>query len=361
MRSRTPLAVLCTTLFLASSVRAQFVPGHIFVVEGQLEGCFESHAHHGTIWEIDPETGEASVFLDPPEELCGGVPTLIFTPNGKRLRASRGFIANEILEFDAAGNYEVVLDGDDGLRAPLPMTYDADGNFYVGNNGANNIMRFPADGASGIVFADASDGISGPISMTFASTGDLYVAVGVAPGPIPTRLLRITAEGATSVFDEYDLPDQPQALTADRFGNLFIAVGNWFYRYRAGDPDSKELLSPESFGRMHQITMSPDESQLYVPIGLWVRTVDVTNGFVEALALVPGVNSLIGIAVAPLRVGDLTRNGSIDLADFAVHQRCFRGDEVPGGGPGCEAADLDQDGSVNLADYSVLFGAFEGP
>ena len=52
------------------------------------------------IWEIDPETGEVSLFAELAEEECGNISGLAFTPDGTRLRASFQ-LRNQILELDS--------------------------------------------------------------------------------------------------------------------------------------------------------------------------------------------------------------------------------------------------------------------
>ena len=61
-------------------------------------------------------------------------------------------------------------------------------------------------------------------------------------------------------------------------------------------------------------------------------------------------------------LGDLTRDGEINLNDFATFAACFgaSGTNVP---PACSAedavlSDLTGDGSVNLADFSIFAGNF---
>ena len=138
MRSRTPLAVLCTTLLLVSGASAQFTPGHIFVAVHQGESCL--HGEDGII-EIDPTTGQWSIFADGADGICD-ISGLRFTPDNRRLLClnadSPGTNLGSILAFSPDGTHEVILDGSDGLGTPTGgngLAFDADGNLYVVDSG----------------------------------------------------------------------------------------------------------------------------------------------------------------------------------------------------------------------------------
>ena len=137
----------------------EFVPGHIFVSHIPNIFCAKPPEIEppDRILEIDPETGEFSLFVELPE--CKHMTGLTFTPDGTRLRAS-ALVTSEILEFDPDGKFTVVLDADDGISGPggtNNITYDGEGNFYVVNAGSNTLMRFPPDGGPGTVLADWDD------------------------------------------------------------------------------------------------------------------------------------------------------------------------------------------------------------
>lgn len=166
-------------LLLASAARGQFVPGHVFVAESTGKLCQNQEIYgHDRIWEMDPQTGEATLFVQIPEEMCGFLTGLAFTPDGSRLRAS-SFMQSWILEFDSQGNMTIALDVSDGIACPWGfnnLAYDADGNFYVANQCTRNILRFPSGGGPPTVFADAADGVDDLEAIAFAADGDLYVA-----------------------------------------------------------------------------------------------------------------------------------------------------------------------------------------
>ena len=127
VKSMAILAMLsAAACVLAQPNGESFTPGHIFVSEFGVEGCIAKGGPLNWIREIDPETGESSIFADPSDGLCdnGG---LIFTPDGKRLRVTN-FSANNVMDFDPAGNGTIVYrDQGFGLRSARSMSlkYDA--------------------------------------------------------------------------------------------------------------------------------------------------------------------------------------------------------------------------------------------
>ena len=118
MRSRSTLFSIWGMLLAVCAARGQFVPGHVFVSDPASDFC----GHGGTrywdrIWEIDPETGEVTLFAEFKGADCQFITGLVFTPDGCHLRASSG-LTWSILEFDSQGQYTVPLDASDGIAAP---------------------------------------------------------------------------------------------------------------------------------------------------------------------------------------------------------------------------------------------------
>ncbi len=123
IKTKAFLGAMLAASVLASRASGQFVPGHVFVGKSAGKLCASQEIYgHDTIWELDPQTGEASLFVQIPEEMCGFLTGLAFTPDGTRLRAS-SWLRNWILEFDSEGNITVALDAsgsfgyDGGLRS----------------------------------------------------------------------------------------------------------------------------------------------------------------------------------------------------------------------------------------------------
>ena len=287
MRSRTPFAVLCMTPFLVSSVHAQFTPGHIFVSIQESEACNFSE---DAIIEIDPSTGQWSIFADSADGICM-TNGLRFTPDNGRLLClnynSPGTVSGSIIAFSPDGTPEVILDGSDGLASPSGgngLAFDADGNLYVVDAAFFTVHQFPADGGSASVFADSGDGITGTGALDFAPNGDLFYIGRDAAG-----VIRITPEGVGSVFD---LLPQGISLVFDRRGNLFVTahaneLGTTLYRYDNGDPSTRRILADgfDGFKNHGPITLSPDETKVYlVDQTFKVYAIDVNDGTTSVVA-----------------------------------------------------------------------------
>jgi DNA-binding beta-propeller fold protein YncE len=93
---------------------AQFTPGHIFVSDFASKHCAGQGYPGDRIWEIDPETGEVSLFVELQDEWCGGIEALVFTPDGTRLRAAQ-YLQSRIIELDADANPTVLYTSSDGI------------------------------------------------------------------------------------------------------------------------------------------------------------------------------------------------------------------------------------------------------
>lgn len=302
MKTRSILVAAWVAMFVAPTVQAQFVPGHVFVAESAGKLCAQQHIFgHDRIWEIDPETGEVSVFVQIPEEMCGFLTGLAFTPDGTRLRAS-SWLRSEILEFDSDGNISIALDFSDGIAAPWGfnnIAYDAQGNFYVANQ-TGNILRFPADGGPPTVFADETDGVGNGGAIAFAADGDLYLAR-AAPGNI---MFHITPQGKASIFEDFGPIISPNTVTADESGNVYVALdSSEVFRYKAGDSGSKEFLALVPCAGRCSMTMSPDQSKIYHQVGRTLYSVDVLGRTLTTVGEIPPDAFLgfsAGIAVVPI-------------------------------------------------------------
>ena len=337
---------------------SSFTPGHIFVSMAQFEGCFEPH-DPDRIWEVDPATGEVTLFVEIPAELCVGVSSLIFTPDGSRLRATF-FDEYQVVEFTPDGSYTVVLDADDGILAPSglnAMASDSDENFYVINRGLTEVWRFPAGGNAGTVFLDFDDvAPTGAFGIAFASDGDMYCATGCCP----SQLLRISPEGEVFVFDEYGLFQSSETLTADGANNVYVGLtfGD-IVRYQAGEPDSTEVLVESTFEGQDPIVMSPDETRLYVLDAFRLYSVDVATGMTQLVATVPGFGA--DLAVVPHPDGDVDFDGDVDLSDYALFRACLTGPHSADPLGECRFSDLHTDGDIDLVDVAVFQSAMTLP
>jgi len=303
------------------------------------------------------------LFAEMPLSQCRALQALVFTPDGTRLRAGR-FISDDILEFDSEGNHRVVLNASDGINGPTSgngLSYDGRGDLYVVNYPPRNILRFPGGTAPGSVFADAADGIINAGGIAFAADGNMYY---LANRGVFDEVLLFSPNGQHLIFDGYGPNVSPVTLAADRVGNVFLSthMGD-VYRYRAGDPGSRELVvSTDLFGGVHVMALSLDERRLYVASGnLFVVNID--GGTVKLLGEVPSpvgdTVTGVGIAVAPLRPGDFNRNGDLDQDDFVIMVPCLSGPSESLPDTGCVEADSDGDGDLDLRDVAAFFEAFD--
>ena len=221
---------------------------------------------------------------------------MTFTPDGAALRASV-WRSSTILEFDGNANVGVALGPGDGIRGPLGsnnIAYDADENFYVVNLGRRNIMRFPAGGGPGTIYADSSDGISaGPIAL--APNGDLYFAVAGR-----REILCFSGPHQGTLFDT--LPAEAigvASLTVDGSNTLFVLGLEDIYRYEGGNPGSRQHLAEvQASFQFASMTISPDDSALYVAALNSVFSIDPDVGTVTELGFVETRYVVAGSGVA---------------------------------------------------------------
>jgi hypothetical protein len=281
---------------LAGSARAQFVPGRVYISEPPADLCGSFPGlPNDRIWEIDPQTGQVSLFVELSDELCGYLNGLAFTPDATGLRASN-FFTNSILQFDGSANASVALNAADGINEPLGgnnIAYDAASNFYVENAGSTNILRFPADGGPATVFADVFDGVTGAGPIAFAPNGDLYL------GNELGQIWRVGPDGSSSLFDSFVGSSGVLALTTDMAGNLFALGTGGVYRYQVGNPDSQQLIAPfMNLSGQTSMTMSPNQDSVYFAAGIHLYEIDAVTGAVSLLATLPVEGPLAGSGIA---------------------------------------------------------------
>ncbi len=283
---------------VAAPLRADFIPGRIYVSALADEGCIADP--NDRIYEFDPLTGNSRELSVLPNEWCGALNGLSFTPNDSALRAAV-LLPNVVLELDGAGTTSVALDVRDGLAGPLGwngIAYDQEDRFYVLNFWNDTILRFPAGGGPAIVFGDRSDGIGGPGPLALAPNGDLYYALFGSDD-----ILRFTGPGEAALFDT--LPRQRNgvnSLTTDSSGNLFVLTADGLYRYDGGDPSSRRLLSElvSITPQLSAITLSPDERSIYLADFGQMFSIDADRGTVTHLGSIgspAGLTAGSGIAV----------------------------------------------------------------
>ena len=341
----------------------RFTPGHVFVSHAD-HNCCEFSGGFDRIWEVDPETGEVSLFATMGGvhgEWCGCMSGLVFSRDGSRLRSS-AILSGHVLEYDPSGHFIIALASEEGIGCPAGsnnMAYDVAGDFYVVDHCFQNIKRYPADDGPPTVVADFADGVIWSGALAFTTGGDLYYAAH------ETNVLRISASGDVSVFLEEAPSFSPNSLAADNCGNLYVQMntshGPEVRKYIAGDPESEQLLAELPSGTA-PIATTPDEKAIYVAQFDTLYALDIATGNLSIVAeggFVP-FGPVGGVAVAPYPRGDVDLDDDIDSDDFALWIGCPTG---PGAGIdcastfGCQIADLDRDGDLDLRDVASLMVA----
>lgn len=275
-----------------SPVRAEFVPGYVYVADSAVPPCFDG-GPPDRIWEVDPATGESRVFATIPEEFCGGLTGLTFTPDGQYLRASAA-IAGSILEIDGAGNVGVALDREDGLVFPIGasnLAYDRAGNFWVGDMFPPRVLRFPVTGGAPDVILNSSNDLVDLAAMAPDRSGDMWVAQHELS---PPNLYRISAEGTVQPLHVNGT--NPRAIAADHFGNVYIHSGLLgVYLLPNGDPTLPILLAVDV--PVGSLALSANQRQLYVVGVNELAVVDLPSGDIADMWDIAGSNAGEGMAV----------------------------------------------------------------
>ncbi len=280
-------------LVLAGVARGEhsFAYGHVFVSLQASDPC--DFGGPEAIVEIDPATGTSSVFADSNDGICL-ITGLRFAPHDNQLLALNlghivpGFDGGWVQAFNPDGTSELILDASDGLFGPNganALAFDESGDLYVVNGENSTILRFPADGGPGTVFADWTDGIADRGALDFAPNGDLFYC-----GDLAGAIIRITPDGESSVFDDTLL--FPSSLVFDPQGNLFVSAsslaGRTIYRYDDGDADSRRVLATGFLGGSgipSPLALSRDGSVVYLAeiFGL-VYSIDAEDGTTTVVA-----------------------------------------------------------------------------
>lgn len=349
--------------------RAQFVPGRIFTVDISSFTCKDKLDIEKVV-EIDPETGTTRIFayfFD-----CPGLRSIAMSPDGKHLRVAASHWG-AILEFDSLGNWEIVIDGSDGVFPAADhnsITYDRHGNFYLSNYYLLNekVVMFPADGGPKQVLAYSNNNgviIQGTNALSVGPAGEVYAGDG-------NRLIRIGEDGVVSVFDDnFGVQAWINSILVDDFGYVHVNVTGAWFRYVLGNPSSRVLLpnctTPgQGLCVATSLVLSPDRKTIYTryfdpnigPGGrISVVAVDPFDGTFETV-VTRSVSSL-GFTVVPLHA-DIDGDIDTDLNDLEWFVACLAGRGVAVSAV-CESADMDADGDVDLVDaryFNLGYTAF---
>ncbi|TWT43920.1 hypothetical protein RAS1_03220 [Phycisphaerae bacterium RAS1] len=277
----------------AVAARAEFQYGHVYVTHA---GTGDPFTPIDTIYEIDPASGQVSPFLQYTNNR--GLGGMAFTPDGSGLRVFRRSL-NQILEVRGDASQSVVLSGSDGLAGPAGnngLAYDRNGDFFVFNDGFDDILRFPGGHGPPDQFVPAP----GYGSIAFGASGDLYWG-GHDDGPQYDGLvLRIRPDGTTTYFDSFGTRNV-QSLTGDSVGNLYVMTDEntgTIYKYPAENPALRQTLRTGFGSFFGTLAVSPDLQTLYVGTSggtLW--GVDTTSGARRVVAAGDGFETFNAIAV----------------------------------------------------------------
>jgi DNA-binding beta-propeller fold protein YncE len=143
-------------------------------------------------------------------------PTRLRSRDGNLFVANSG--ANNILKFDPAGNATVFADASSGLSSMRDLAFDREGNLLVANRLGpgltGNILRFDPSGTAS-VFADTNDGVVDPAGLAFDASGRLFMT-----NQSGHNILEFDPAGNASVFaSDLFFPDD---LTFAAGGDLFV-------------------------------------------------------------------------------------------------------------------------------------------
>lgn len=147
--------------------------------------------------------------------------------SGSRPADAQVYVASEgnanngsIREFSLAGADQGAVAT--GLAAAEDLAFDAGGNLYVAEFGANRVARFAPDGTPLGIFAAA--GLIGPTGLAFDTAGNLYIA-----NQLGGNVRRYSPAGV-------DLGNFVTGL-ASPYGLAFDAAGNLYVANRGGNGD----------------------------------------------------------------------------------------------------------------------------
>ncbi len=228
MTNASRAILILSAIVPAQVASGQFVPGHVYISDYGAKPCqFTSNPifPNDRIWEVDPATGQVTLFATVSDDVCGLMSGLAFTPDGAGLRASMAY-HSIILEFDTNANAVIALDDGDGISSPWGtnnITYDAFGNSFVVNS--QEILSFPPDGGPATVLADLDDLNDHPGAIAAFPNGDLLYA----DGGNEQVLFRITPDGTATVFDTLPDPGPIHSVAISGVGEVFaLSTGQLF-------------------------------------------------------------------------------------------------------------------------------------
>jgi len=145
-----------------------------------------------------------------------------------------------------------------GLGGPDGLAFDAEGNLYVANSESGSVLKITPQGAAS-VFASGF-GLGSISALAVDSQGNIYVSTGNLDDSAGNMVYKLTPKGQISVFAS--LSFFPEALACDAQGNLFIGepIGGKVVRIT---PTGEESTLPETFEEPAGLAFDA-EGNLYV-------------------------------------------------------------------------------------------------
>ena len=332
MKKKLPALFLCLSLMVIAMVGCDSSTNgdleksytiRALVQEANLYGgtnglCFDNNdvlyigaVGGATIFNVDPETGESSVFLGPPN---GGADDIVFAPDGTMYW--NAFFLGKVFKMDTSGNITLLAEDIAGANA---LDLDADGQLYVtqvffgdalwkidttgnmnneligeGYGGLNgfeigtdgyiygplwfNQQVVKIDPATGEVVEVVADGFNTPCAVNFDSQGNLY-ALDTGTGEI----FRIDIDTGEKTVVAVQAPHLDN-LAIDSNDRIFITNMNTNGLYEVL-PDTGEVRTviEDKLVFPQGLAVDSDSSGeiLYVSDNFAYKTIDPNTGDVE--------------------------------------------------------------------------------
>jgi len=152
-----------------------------------------------------------TVTLSSPQAMDG-----LFVDAEGNLFGAGGYQSGDIVYLSPEGEVDTIASG---LRGPIHLAKDADGNLYCSNFRDGTVSRIAPGGEVETI----ATGLDGPAGLAMDAAGNLFVGDWGASGSGGTRIHRITPAGEASVFVEGHGIHTPIGLAFDAAGRLYAA------------------------------------------------------------------------------------------------------------------------------------------
>ncbi|MGF1454624.1 MAG: SMP-30/gluconolactonase/LRE family protein [Alphaproteobacteria bacterium] len=315
------------------------IHGLTFTREGRLlVGSVVGHS----IYDVDPETGESTVYLGPPlgmaddieqgpdgtlvwtafsdgkvyaqapdgpvvtiAEGLPGTNSLAFAPDG-RLFFTQVFAGDALYEADPTGETppRLIMEGMGGLNG---FDFGPDGMLYGPLWFKGQVVRVDVDAGT---LETVADGFGIPAAVNFDSTGTLY-AVDTERGEV----VRVEIEtGGKTVVAQAPKAIDNLAFSADDRLFLTVMAENAVYEVNTDDGTLRKVVSSPLSNAADIVLVNRDGAQtLYVATAFAVMAVDVATGELREVGRVFDQDALVDY---PIALG-ADENGLVVVASFA--------------------------------------------